>query len=198
MPVAALAVMITVWEGVIVASHASPLILPSPLAIVSACITHSRELTIETAFTMSEAVLGFLTGAVAAYLLAIVFLHSRSAEQAIMPFAVSLKSTPLVALAPILVIWYGDGFVSKVVMSAMVSFWPVLVGGLRGLRAVTPESMALMDSLGANRWQILWYLRVPSSLGYLFASLKVSSSLAVVGAVIGELVGKVQLNLCYL
>ena len=192
MPVAALVVLITIWEGIILATHASPLVLPSPLAIAATGLAHARELTGEASFTMGEAILGFLCGASAAYLLAILFVHSRPAEQAVMPYAIALKSTPLVALAPVLVIWYGDGFLSKVVMSALVSFWPVLVAGLRGLRAVTPESIALMDSLGATRWQILWRLRVPSSCGYLFASLKVSSSLAVVGAIIGELVGSTR------
>lgn len=189
MPLAALVLLIAAWECVIIVGHMSPLVLPSPLAIASAGTTHARELTREVAFTMAEALAGFLLGSATAYALAILFVHSRVAEQAIMPYAVALKSTPLIALAPILVIWYGDGFLGKMVMSALVSFWPVLVAGLRGLRAVTPESIALMDSLGATRWQKLWHLRVPGSFGYLFAALKVSSSLAVVGAVIGELVG---------
>lgn len=192
LPLLLLVVLVTLWEGATALTGVSPLILPPPHTIAIAAVENAVSLMRETGVTMAEAVLGFLIGSGLAYLLAVLFVQSRSAEQAIMPYAIALKSTPLIALAPVIVLWAGSGFASKVVMSALVAFFPVLVAGLRGLREVDPEALDLMHSLGATRWQVLVKIRIPGSLGYLFAALKVASSLAVVGAIIGELVGSTR------
>lgn len=187
-----LAALVALWEGATALTGVSPLVLPPPHAIAAAAAANAMPLLEETGVTMAEALLGFLLGSGGAYLLAVLFVQSRAAEQAIMPYAIALKSTPLIALAPLIVLWAGSGFLSKVVMSALVAFFPVLVAGLRGLREVEPEAIDLMQSLGATRWQLLVKIRIPGSLGYLFAALKVASSLAVVGAIIGELVGSTR------
>lgn len=192
LPLLMLVVIVVVWETATTVTGVSPLVLPPPRAIATSAVENVGSLLNETAVTMAEAVLGFLIGSSMAYFLAILFVQSRWAEEAIMPYAIALKSTPLIALAPIIVLWAGNGFASKVAMSALVAFWPVLVAGLRGLREVDPEALDLMHSLGASRWQVLVKIRIPGSLGYLFAALRVSSSLAVVGAIIGELVGSTR------
>lgn len=192
LPLGTLVVLLVVWEASVAWTHVTPLILPTPRAIAATALDNAASLLRETAYTMGEAVLGFLLGSVIAYSLAILFVQFRSAEDAIMPYAIALKSTPLIALAPLIVLWAGNGFSSKVIMSAIVAFWPVLVAGLRGLQAVDSEALDLMRSLGASRWQVLTKIRIPGSMGYLFASFKVASSLSVVGAIIGELVGSTR------
>jgi NitT/TauT family transport system permease protein len=141
---------------------------------------------------MEESVLGFLLGSFGAYLVAIFFVYSRTFQQAVYPYAVALKSTPLIAIATLLVLWFGNGLFSKIVMSALVAFFPVLVNSAKGLTAVDPEALDLMKSLSASRWQVLTKIRVPNSLSYLMAGLKIASSLAVVGAVIGEFTGATE------
>lgn len=165
------------------------IILPAPSEIGVAFAKNYTKLFVETGITMTEAVCGFLLGSIVAYLLAIVFVHSRIIQEAIYPYAVALKSTPLIAIAPLLVLWFGNGMLSKIVMSALVAFFPVLVNAVTGLTAIHKEALDLMKSLSASPWQVLVKIRIPNSLGYLFASLKIASSMAVVGAVIGEFTG---------
>ena len=167
-------------------------ILPSPSDIFIAFRENFLLLIQETGITMLEAILGFLLGSILAYLLAIAFVHSRLIKEAVYPYAIALKSTPLIAIAPLLVLWFGNGILSKVVMSALVAFFPVLVNSVSGLSNIETEIFDLMQSLSASPWQILTKIRIPSSFGFLFASMKISSSLAVVGAVIGEFTGATQ------
>ena len=189
MPIFTMLLIIAIWETSVTVLEVNPLVLPSPHAIAISSMKNAGTLFSETAYTMAEAVSGFVVGAIVAYGFAILFAQYRWAAEAMLPFAIILKATPLIVLAPPIVMWAGNGFVSKAIMAGLVSFFPVLIGGLRGLRSIDPEAVDLMKSLGASNWQFLVAIRIPGSLGYLFASLKVASSLAVVGAIIGELVG---------
>jgi NitT/TauT family transport system permease protein len=177
------------WELVVRLLHVNPIILPAPSGIVRALVNDFANLAIQTAITMIEAVVGFLLGAGIAVVLAVIFVHSRLLQAALYPFAVALKSTPLIAIAPVLVLWFGNGLLSKIVMAATVAFFPVLVNAVKGLMSIDAEAADLMRSLSASPMQVLWKIRLPASLGYLFASLKIASTLAVVGAVIGEFTG---------
>ncbi len=188
-PLAALVVLLGVWELGVPLFHLNRLVLPRPSEIARAAAMNFSRILSETGVTMLESVVGFLLGAVVAYVAAIVFVHSAIIEEALYPYAIALKSTPLIAIAPLLVLWFGNGLLSKVVMAALVAFFPVLVNAVQGLSAIEPEAFDLMRSLSASRLQILWKVRIPNSLPFLFASLKVASSLAVVGAVIGEFTG---------
>ena len=191
-PAATLVVIVAGWEIAAIVFEFNPIILPSPSEIVAAFFENYAQLFRETGITMLEAALGFLLGSVIAYVTAIVFVHARLVQEALYPYAIALKSTPLIAIAPLLVLWFGNGIWSKVVMSALVAFFPVLVNSVNGLATVYRELQDLMKSLSASKWQILTKIRIPNSLGYLFASLKISSSLAVVGAVIGEFTGATE------
>jgi NitT/TauT family transport system permease protein len=191
-PALALVVILGLWELADAVFKFNRIILPSPSQIARACVLNFHVLLSETGVTMFESVLGFLLGSGVAYLLAVAFVHSRTVQEAVYPYAIALKSTPLIAVAPLLVLWFGNGILSKVVMSALVAFFPVLVNSVSGLTGIDPEALDLMKSLSATRWQILTKIRVPNSLPYLFASLKIASSLAVVGAVIGEFTGSIR------
>lgn len=191
-PVFLLVAVLLLWELADKLFQFNPIVLPSPLEIGQAFIANYASILKETGITMLEAVLGFLLGGSVAYILAVIFIHFRPIQEAIYPYAVALKSTPLIALAPLLVLWFGNGIASKIVMSALVAFFPVLVNAITGLTAVDREALDLMKSLSASRWQTLLKIRIPNSLEYLFASLKIASSMAVVGAVIGEFTGSTQ------
>ncbi len=188
-PAAALLILVSIWQVADIVFKFNPLILPAPSEVWTAAQDNYIRLAMHTGITMFEALMGFLLGTVLAYVLAVAFVHSHHLRNAIYPYAIALKATPLIVIAPLLVIWLGDGIGAKIVMSALVAFFPVLVNSVTGLTAVDQETMDLMRSLSASRWQILIKIRLPASLGYVFASLKTASSLAVVGAIIAEFTG---------
>jgi len=188
-PAATAVLFLAIWEAASRLFHINPIILPPPSDIGAALVNDFGDLVVQTSVTMLEAVLGFLLGAGAAVILAVIFVHSRVLQEALYPFAVALKSTPLIAIAPVLVLWFGNGLLSKIVMAAAVAFFPVLVNAVKGLVSIDAEAADLMRSLSASPAQVLWKIRLPASLGYIFASLKIASTLAVVGAVIGEFTG---------
>jgi NitT/TauT family transport system permease protein len=191
-PVITLIVLLLAWELADALFHFKKIILPAPHEIAYAFMIKWQVLFKNTGITMLESIFGFLLGSMVAFLLAISFIYSKTTRFAVYPYAVALKSTPLIAIAPLLVIWFGNGIQSKIVMSGLVAFFPVLVNAVDGLTSVDPEAIDLMKSLSASRWQIFWKIRFPHSLPYLFSSLKIASSLAVVGAVIGEFTGATE------
>jgi NitT/TauT family transport system permease protein len=188
-PIISFVILIAVWESVAKIFHFSLVVLPTPLDVVASIGANFGRLARETGITMLESVLGFLIGSLTAFVLGILFVHSQPVRRSIYPYAIALKSTPLIAIAPLLTLWFGNGILSKVVMSALVAFFPVLVNAATGLASVDPMLIDLMDTLSARWWHVLTKVRVPHSLPYVFASLKVASSMAVVGAVIGEFTG---------
>ena len=164
-------------------------LLPAPSVVAQKLITEAGMLLYHTGITMMEAFAGFLLGGFVGVLTAIAFAHSRFLEAALYPYAIALKTIPLVALAPLLVLWFGNGILAKIIMASLICYFPVIVNTLRGLRSVSEDGMDLMASLSASKSQIFWKLRLPSSLPYIFSALKISSTLSVIGAVVGELSG---------
>src|SRR4029077_6357432 len=138
-------------------------IMPAPSDILSATGSQFSRLLQETGVTLLESLLGFVLGSAIAYILAIAFVYSPAIQDALYPYAIALKSTPLIAIAPLLVLWFGNGVSSKVVMSALVAFFPVLVNSVTGLSAVDPDILTLMRSLSASEWQVLTKIRMPNS-----------------------------------
>jgi NitT/TauT family transport system permease protein len=139
------------------------------------------------AFTFQEAFVGFAIGAFLGLALAILFVHARSLERALVPYVVASQTVPIVAIAPIVVIFLRAGWLSVAVIAAYLTFFPVTIAALRGLRSADPRAFELFRSYGASRRQVLWKLRLPASTPYLFAALRISASASVVGAIIGEL-----------
>lgn len=196
-PVGFLLLVLTIWELVVRIAHVPEYVLPSPTMIATAIGHNTRVLGSNLMITMLEAFVGFCIGNILGFAVAILFASSVVAERAIYPYMIALKTTPVVALAPMLVLWFGTGIASKVVASAIICFFPIVVNGTRGLRAVDNESVDLFRSMAASRSQIFLKLRLPSAMPYVFSGLRVSSSLSVVGAIVGEFVGA-QRGLGYL
>ncbi len=137
-------------------------------------------------YTGSEAALGFLFGGVFGLALAAIFVHSKLAERAFMPYVVASQTIPILALAPLITLALGNGLVGLVVVASYLTFFPVAIAQLRGLTSPDPRALELMRSCAASRWTIFWKLRMPASLPYLFAALKIAATASIVGAIVGE------------
>ncbi len=136
--------------------------------------------------TGQEAALGFLFGGLLGLALAAVFVHSKLAERAFMPYIVASQTIPILALAPLIAFAFGNGLVGIVMVASYLTFFPVTIAQLRGLTSPDPRALELMRSCAASRWTIFWKLRMPASLPYLFAALKIAATASIVGAIVGE------------
>jgi len=150
-------------------------------------------------FTAKEAAVGFLLGASIGFLIAVVLVHSRLLQRGFLPYIVASQTVPILAIAPMVVIWLGGrglpDWLSVSVISAYLTFFPVTINTLRGLDSADPRALELMRSYAANRLRILWKVRIPASLPFVFTALKVSATASVVGAIIGELPASIQSGL---
>ena len=162
-------------------------LLPSPLDIAD-YVRHSwRSLGYHSLITFLTSFAGFIIGGASGICLAVTFLHSKAIEKMMYPYIIALKACPIVALAPLLAIWFGTGLQRKILVAALISFFPCVGGTLSGFRNIQLEKIDILKCYAASRWQILWKLRFPSAAPAIFAALKVSAPLAVVGAIVGEM-----------
>ena len=149
-----------------------------------------------TLFTAKEAAVGFALGASIGFTLGVFLAHSRLLQRGLLPYIVASQTVPILAIAPMVVVWMGGrGFpdwFSVSVISAYLTFFPVTINTLRGLTSADPRALELMQSYASGKWAILWKLRVPSALPYLFAAFKIAATASVVGAIIGELPASIQ------
>ncbi len=186
-----LAAGVLAWEAVARLNQFPAFILPLPGAVAQrfwVVLTDGRLLW-HSGITLGEILAGLALGTVAASALGYVIAKSPGLERALTPYVVASQAVPIVAIAPLLVIWFGVGLSSKVLICALIVFFPILINTVLGLRSAEPELRDLMRSLRATRWQTLAKLDVPSALPTWLAGLKVGATLAVIGAVVGEFVG---------
>jgi NitT/TauT family transport system permease protein len=159
--------------------------------IIDKPITSKRSLVFHSWVTLSSTLLGFAIGTALGILLAVGIVHVKALEKSLMPWVISSQTIPILAIAPMIVVVLGaiglKGLVPKAIISTYLCFFPVTIGMVKGLRSPDPLQMDLMRTYSANRWQTFWLLRWPSSLPFLFASLKVAIAISLVGAIVGEL-----------
>jgi NitT/TauT family transport system permease protein len=133
---------------------------------------------------------------VVGFALAVVLAHSRLLERGLLPYIVASQTVPILAIAPMVVVWMGSrgspAWFSVAVIAAYLTFFPVTINSLRGLKSADPRAVELMRSYAGSRWQILWKLRIPASLPYVFSALRVAAAACVVGAIVGELPSSIQ------
>jgi NitT/TauT family transport system permease protein len=186
----ALASSVGLWELIVRLGGYPPFILPSPGRVYAKLVSVliSGRLWWHTRITLAEIFGGLALGLTTATVLGYLLAKSRSLERLISPYIVASQSVPIVALAPLLVIWFGTGQLSKVLVCALTIFFPMLVNTMVGIRSVEPDLVDLMRSLQATRWQMLTLLEVPAALPVLLGGLKVGVTLSVIGAVVGEFV----------
>lgn len=187
---ASILLAIPLWALLVRLSGLPKFILPSPVDVWSRLIeaVSDGSLLYHTGVTLAEVILGLLAGVCFATVVGYLLAKSKTLESVLSPYLVASQAIPIVAIAPLLVIWLGDGILSKVVICALIVFFPVLVNTIVGVRAVSPSLYDLMNSLHATRWQILWKLELPASLPVLLGGLRIGATLSVIGAIVGELV----------
>jgi len=188
-PVISLVGVLVLWEGATIVWSIPSWLLPAPSKIVVAAWNWRQLLLSDIAITVSETLLGFLSALLIAVPLAAVLVSSRWIWRALYPLLSGVQSIPKNALAPLLILWFGTGQTSKVIIAFLISFFPILINALTGMSNIDQDAHDMVKSLRANTWQIFWYFRLPNALPYIFAASKVAITLALVGAVIGEFVG---------
>lgn len=189
-PLLAVVLFLAIWTAIVRLGGYPPYILPSPGQVAARLGTIMREglLWRHTWITLTEIGGGLVLGLSTALVLGYWMAKSPAMERFLAPYVVASQSIPIVALAPLLVIWFGPGQLSKVLVCALTIFFPMLVNTVVGVRSVNPDLVALMRSLRASRWQMFVLLEVPAALPVLLGGLKVSVTLSAIGAVIGEFV----------
>ncbi len=187
-PIVATIAFLAAWQAIVVYGKISPLLLPSPTQIL-ASISKNFSLILRMSWvTASEFLLGFALAVVVGLPLGGLIVYSRPLRLAFYPLLVAFQTIPKPAIAPIIIVWIGTGLTSKVVIAFAIAFFPILVDTMIGLRSAQPETVHLLRSMGGSPMQLFWYIRFPAALPAIFAGLKVASTLAVVGAIVGEFV----------
>ena len=203
LPLIALAIALVVWEGVVAVVKLPVYLLPAPSAIVGTLWgllqtgfvppqhlgAPAEGILYHAYITFVEAGVGLVIGSLVGLALAVIMVHSRFAEETLYPIIVTIRSTPMVAIAPIFIIWFGFTIMPKAIVAALATFYPMLVNCITGMRSIEPTTLEFFQSVHASRSEIFWKLRVPNTLPYFFAALRLNVSLCLIGAIVGELVG---------
>lgn len=189
-PLLTLFVLLAIWEAVTVAGWIPAYLVPRPSLVAQALwnVYSSGTILPHLFTTATEMLIGFVIGSIVALVVAALVAEYRTIEQCVYPFIVALQSMPKVALAPLLIVWFGFGIASKIVLVALICFFPIFVNTLTGLQAARPELIDLYRAFSAPRWRIFRDIKLPSAAGSIFAGLQVGLVLALLGAVVGEFV----------
>jgi NitT/TauT family transport system permease protein len=181
-------VLLGLWQGLVVAFDVPAYLVPSPLRVAQVLVLDAAMLFTALAVTLKITLLAFACATVLGVLVAFAFVQSRVLEAALFPYAVLLQVTPIVAIAPLVIIWVQDPTVSLVICATLVALFPIIANTTLGLRSVNPGLLSYFQLQRATRWQTLLRLRIPSALPYFFGGLRISSGLALIGAVVAEFV----------
>jgi len=182
------AVLLT-WEVAVRLLGVSSRVLPPPSAIAVQLMQIPGVVFTAAGYTVTSAVLGYLAAAAVGIALAVMLAHVPLLERSLLPFFVASQAVPVIAFSAIVILWAGNGPLSKIAIAFYLSFFPVTVGTVRGLQASDPMAVALLRTFGARTWTILWKLRFPTALPYLFVALRIGTTTALIGAIVGEWFG---------
>jgi NitT/TauT family transport system permease protein len=180
--------LIGLWQGLVTAFDVPKFLLPSPLLVAQTLVSDAGLLFGALFTTLKITVLALVCATLLGVLIAFAFVQSRLIETALFPYAVLLQVTPIVAIAPLIIIWVKDPTASLVICATLVALFPIIANTTLGLRSVDPGLMSYFKLNRASRLQTLWRLRIPSALPYFFGGLRISSGLALIGAVVAEFV----------
>jgi NitT/TauT family transport system permease protein len=199
--------MLGVWEAGVRISGIPPYLLPGPVLVLQTLITDWGELFPSLLITLQITIVAFIAAVASGLLVAILFTQSKWIERSLFPYAVILQTTPIVAIAPLIIIWVrqavpgeGSTFVSLVICAWIVAFFPILSNTVLGLNSADHNLLNLFQLYRSSRWQTLLYLRLPSALPYILGGLRISGGLALIGAVVAEFVagtGGTQSGIAY-
>ena len=190
-PVIAVVLLLTVWQWATTAGLVPAELLPSPMRVLGSGITEREALLRHAVPTLTATLTGFSLSVAVAFLVATILDFSLVLRRAILPVLVVSQTLPLVALAPLVVLWFGFGLLPKILLVAFVTFFPMVVGLLRGFAAADPDAEQLLRSMGASRWRVFGLLRLPAGIPSFFSALRISITYAVVGTIFAEYAGAV-------
>jgi NitT/TauT family transport system permease protein len=184
-------VMLAIWQAAVMLLHLSAFILPAPTAIIAQFLRDltNGAITANLPVTLIEVLLGFIAAAAIGVVLGAAIALVPVVEKCVYPSVLAMQTVPKVAIAPLLIIWFGFGLQSKVVTAALIAFFPVLVNVIAGLRSVDPRRLMLMQALRATPWQCFLKVRLPSMLPFLFAGLEIGLVFSIIGVIVGEFIG---------
>ncbi len=185
-PLIAILITSAAWEIYVTLAHISEFILPRPSIIIVTLLSEIKYFAVEGLQTFWVATSGLAIGMSLALLLAAAMAHSSILERALLPIAIMVKVTPIVAIAPLFIIWFGFGWEPKVAIAALITYFPILINGIVGFRDIDQLALDFMRSINASKREIFVHLRLPNGLPYLLAALKISSTLSLIGAVVAE------------
>ncbi len=185
-PLLAFIVFIGGWQLIVYAFKFPPYLVPKPTDIVKAAIENRHELWVSVSTTTIESILGFLLSIVLGIAGAILLASSKMIEKSVYPYAIILQTIPIVAVAPIIVIWFDAGLKAIVIIAFLIGFFPMLSNTLIGLNSTEHNMRNLFYLYNANSFQSMWRLRIPAALPYIVAGMKISCTLSVIGAIVGE------------
>lgn len=187
-PVLSIIGFVLLWEAIVRGFDVPIYLMPPPSKVFHAAIAQSGYLFKHAVSTSWAILLGFLWAFLIGVPVATLMIYSQSFSRAIYPILITAQVLPKVALAPLFIVWFGFGLIPKVVMTFLIAFFPIVVDTLSGLSSVRPESLMLLRSMGASRWQSFWKVRLPTALPHIFSGLKIAMTFAVVGAIVAEFV----------
>lgn len=187
-PILAIAVGIGLWELFVRAAGIKPYILPAPSVVILELVDQASNIFNHSLVTGWEIILGFLLSVIVGIPLGMGIYYSKFLERIFYPVLVASQTIPKIAIAPLLVIWFGFGLLPKIVVSFLIAFFPIVIDTVVGLKQTQPEMIYLVRSMGANRTQTFLKISLPNALPNIFGGLKVAITLAVVGAVVGEFI----------
>jgi len=188
-PALVLAVIVFFWWLAAEREWVAPYLVPRPAAVWDKILSEWGSLMHHSYVTLYETVIGFALATVLGVVTAVLIAYSRTMDKALYPIVLFAQVIPKIAIAPLLVVWFGNGLAPKIILAVLIAFFPVVVSGVAGLRSTDPELLELSATMGASRWKTFRKIRFPNALPHLMAGEKVAVTLAVVGAVVGEFVG---------
>ena len=191
-PLLIMLAILGVWEAYVRIFDVQRWLLPPPSAIASTMGGIAGLLSRHTWVTLEEVLIGFSLALAGGILLAAGISLSRPLERAIYPFVIASPTIPWLVIAPVLIIWFGHGLLPKVIVVALIAFFPIVVNTVDGLKSVDPDLVNLMRTLRASRWQIFLKVQAPSAMPFLFTGIKIAIAVSVIGAVVGEWIGSSQ------
>ena len=187
--ISAIVVILVVWQFACSFGFVDSFMLPSPIQVVQAFINEFPNLMEHSFVTLTEAFWGLVLGILLGFIMAVLMDQFEGLYQAFYPLIVLTQTVPTVAIAPLLVLWFGYEMTPKIILIVITTFFPIAIGLLNGFRSADTDSMHLLRAMGADRWQIFRHIKLPGAMSQFFAALRISASYAVVGAVISEWLG---------
>ncbi|MCL2214715.1 MAG: ABC transporter permease, partial [Treponema sp.] len=189
LPVIPIVSILLVWQILSVSRIVPPYMLPGPMQVINVLVGDFSLLMTHLLYTLMEAMAGLSLAVIAAFILAVVMDANRFVKQSITPILLLTQTMPVIAVAPLLILWMGYGIAPKITLVFLTCFFPVTIGLMGAFASADDDTLRLLQSMGAKKWQLYRYIKIPQALSAFFSGLKISASYSIIGAVIAEWLG---------